>query len=94
MNDYFLSMQLNEISKAINEFKNDIIVLKNSVKPEEDLWDSSDIVRKWKVSERTLAEWRKMNMIGYVQIKKKIYYPRVAREKFLSENLKSGDSHE
>jgi hypothetical protein len=94
MNDYVLSMQLSEMSKAINEVKNDIIVLKNSVKSEEDLWDNSDIVRKWKVSERTLAEWRKNNRIGYVQIKKKIYYPRVAREKFLSEYLKSGGSHE
>jgi hypothetical protein len=50
------------------------------------LWDSSDIIRNWKVSERTLADWRKKKMIGYVQINKKIFYPRTSRERFISEN--------
>ena len=86
MNDYNINVKLNEVMTAINDVKSEIDIIKKTVKSEEDLWDGSDIIRNWKVSERTLAEWRRKKMIGYVQIHKKIFYPRESREQFLKVN--------
>jgi len=94
MNDYVINTKLSEMNSAINGIKADIESIRQIVKPENELWDSSDIIRNWKVSERTLAEWRRRKMIGYVQISKKIYYPREERDKFLQENLKEGGDYE
>jgi len=86
MNDYVLNCEFSELKNGQSEIRNQILELISRVKSEEDLWDSSDIIRNWKVSERTLAEWRRKRMIGYVQVNSKIWYPREARDKFLSEN--------
>jgi hypothetical protein len=94
MNEYVINVRLSEMSEALNAMKRDINVLIKSVKNEEELWDGSDIIRNWKVSERTLSNWRKNKVIGYVQIKKKIYYPREARERFLLENLRGGGTND
>ena len=88
MNDYNINVRVNEVITAINAVKSEIDILKKTVKSEDDLWDGSDIIRNWKVSERTLADWRRKKMIGYVQINKKIFYPRNEREDFLRSNLK------
>lgn len=52
-----------------------------------ELWDNADMVKNWKVSERTLATWRHEGLIGYVKVGGKIWYPREQRELFLNENL-------
>ncbi len=52
-----------------------------------EMWDNSDLIRNWKVSLRTLAEWRTERKIGYVQIGNKIWYPREERELFIKTNL-------
>ena len=49
----------------------------------DEMWDNSDLTRNWKVSLRTLAEWRAEGKIGYVQIGNKIWYPREERELFV-----------
>jgi hypothetical protein len=55
--------------------KNQILIreqlsqLQSLIKPENDLWDNADIKRNWKVSDRTLANWRAKDMIKYH------YYP-------------------
>ena len=90
MNDYTLNVRLSEMTSAINAVKNDIDTIKKTIKPEDDLWDGSDIVRHWKISDRTLADWRAKKMIGYIQINKKIFYPREARELFLKSHLTAG----
>lgn len=41
------------------------------------------MIRNWKVSERTLATWRSNDLIGFVQVGSKIWYPRNARDLFL-----------
>lgn len=56
----------------------------------DEMWDNSDLVRNWKVSLRTLAEWRAERKIGYVQIGNKIWYPREERELFVKANLVKG----
>jgi len=59
---------------------------------EEDLWDNSDIILNWHISERTLATWRKKKLISYIQIGSKIWYPKLAREEFLLKNLVDNDN--
>lgn len=93
MNDYIINLKLGEITSAIREISNEVDLLMKAIKPEQELWDSTDIVRNWKVSERTLAEWRRKKMIGFVQIGKKIYYPTEARELFLKLNFSKGGSY-
>jgi hypothetical protein len=51
---------------------------------DEDLWDNSDLIRKWKISQRTLATWRANGLIGYIQVGGKIWYTIEDRSSFLS----------
>lgn len=94
MNEYSINVKLSELNQSILEIRKDLSVLKSTIEPVEDLWDSSDLVRHWHVSERTLADWRKKKMIGYVQIHKKIYYPKPERDKFLTANSREGGANE
>jgi hypothetical protein len=87
MIDYETNLRISEIKRSIDGVKESIDKLAMIVKPEEELWDNSDLIRNWKVSERTLATWRKKGIIRYVQVKDKIWYPREAREEFLKQNL-------
>jgi hypothetical protein len=87
MNDYNINVKLNEVITALKTVKEDIESLKKTVKSEDDLWDGSDMVRNWHVSERTLATWRSNGTISYVQVNGKIWYPRQAREELLSKNF-------
>jgi len=41
------------------------------------------MIRYFKVSERTLANWRLMGLISYSKIGSKIYYTKEDRDKFL-----------
>ena len=56
----------------------------------DEMWDNSDLTRNWKVSLRTLAEWRAEGKIGYVQFGSKIWYPREERDLFVKANLVKG----
>jgi hypothetical protein len=76
-----------DILKKQEELRDTILEIRAVVKPEADLWDNSDLMRYWKVSSRTLADWRARGVIGYVQVGNKIWYPRAAREAFLSKNF-------
>ena len=81
------NVRIAEMQRSISEMKESINKLMNVVKPEDDLWDNSEIVRRWKISERTLAAWRKKGLISYTQLNGKIWYTREAREKFLREHM-------
>jgi len=87
MNEYDMCVRLSDINKNINIIRESIDKLSKVIKSDEDLWDNADIIRHWKVSERTLADWRKKGLISFVQVNGKIWYPRKAREEFLSNNL-------
>lgn len=86
VNDYLLNVKLSEMTSAINAVKSDIDTIKKTIKSDDELWDGSDIIRNWHVSGRTLASWRKKKIIGYVQINKKIFYPKQVRERFINDN--------
>ncbi len=87
MVEFDTNVRIEEIQKSIDEVKESVDELVKIVKPEEDLWDNSDLIRRWKVSVRTLAEWRRKGLISFVQVNGKIWYPRKAREEFLNRNL-------
>lgn len=91
MNEYVLNVKFSELNQSMTEIKKDLDLLKCSIKSDDGLWDSTDIVRNWHVSDRTLADWRKKKLIGYVQINKKIYYPKQLRDRFLDDNSIKGE---
>jgi hypothetical protein len=81
------NVRIVELQKSINEVKKSVDQILKVVKPEEDLWNSSEMTRKWKVSERTIASWRSKGIINFIKINGIIWYPREAREEFLCRNL-------
>ncbi|MBD3270418.1 hypothetical protein GF376_02735 [Candidatus Peregrinibacteria bacterium] len=90
MNEYLLELRLNEIEEGQALIKEKLDNLLGRIEPAEELWDNSDLIRNWKVSERTLSDWRKDGLIDYVQVRNKIFYTRASREKFLEKNLFKG----
>jgi hypothetical protein len=87
MNNYEMDLKFLELLKELTEVKKTLEKVLSNVKPEEDLWDNADIIKNWKISERTLADWRKKGLISYVQVQSKIWYPKVARENFMEDHL-------
>jgi hypothetical protein len=87
MNNYEMNLKFSELFKEFTEVKVVLEKVLSSVRPEDVLWDNSDILRNWKVSERTLADWRKKGMISYVQVQNKIWYPKESRENFIKNHL-------
>lgn len=87
MVEFDTNVRISEIKKGIDEIKESVERLFEVVKPEEELWDNSDIIRNWKVSDRTLANWRSKGLISYVQVNGKIWYTKEARENFLKEHI-------
>jgi hypothetical protein len=75
-----------ELLSEIQFLKAAIVEIKKS-RDDNDMWDNSDMIRNWKVSLRTLADWRAEGKIGYVQVGSKIWYPKNERELFLKTNL-------
>lgn len=83
MNNFDLGFRLKELSDEINHFAMEFAELKKNNRVDE-LWDNSDMVRKWKISLRTLASWRSEGLIEFVQVGSKIWYSKEMREKFLT----------
>ena len=75
-----------EVLAEIQFLKDALSEIKKS-KNEDEMWDNSDMIRNWRISLRTLADWRSTGKIGYVQVGNKIWYPKNERELFLKANL-------
>jgi len=82
-----MNLKFLELFKELTEIKKTFEKVLSEIRSEEDLWDNADIIKNWKVSERTLADWRKKGLISYVQVKSKIWYPQDARECFLQNHF-------
>ena len=87
MNEYLMNCRMDRIEKNQTIIKEQLTNLVSVVQPENELWDNSDMKLNWKVSDRTLAEWRSSGIIGYVKVNGKIWYPKDAREVFISRNF-------
>lgn len=80
-----LDFRVKELSEKINELESEIEVLKTR-SIENEMWDNSDMIRNWKISQRTLASWRADGLIDYVQMGGKIWYTKENRNAFLLRN--------
>ena len=54
----------------------------------DELYDSQDMLQKFHISQRTLFNWRSKGMIRFIQLGKKIYYPRMCVEEMLQKHLR------
>ena len=86
MNSYEMDLKFSGLFKEISVLKSILQTMSSKVNQDETLWDNSDIIRNWKISERTLAEWRKKELISYVQLNGKIWYTKEFREDFIRKN--------
>jgi hypothetical protein len=86
-----LAFDLKQLKQSIDDLKREIEAVKESQRDDE-LWDSSDVIRHWKISPRTLASWRAEKKIGYVQVGNKIWYPHEARKAFLDQHEVPGET--
>ncbi len=89
MNNYDLLVQLQSLEKTqallISKLEQ-LLAEKNS---EKDLLDNFDMMRKFNMSERTLAYMRSRHEIDYIKINGKIYYTketidRMIKSKYVS----------
>ena len=83
MNEYLLNCRMERIESNQSFISEQLSKLQSLIKPENDLWDNADVKRNWKVSDRTLADWRAKGIINFVKVNGKIWYPRKARDYFL-----------
>lgn len=81
-----------DLQRSIGEVIERVNRLLEIVKPEDDLWDNSDITRRWGISERTLADYRKKGLISYVQVHGKIWYTKNDRDDFLARHYVPSES--
>jgi len=94
MNEYRIESKLNELETGLNDIRYGVQSISHKVMSSEELWDNSDVMSKWHVSQRTLASWRARQIIGYVKIGKKIYYSKEDRDRFLSIHHVNNGDHE
>lgn len=71
---YEIELHLSEIMKRQIVLEDKLNLVIKEVKPNNDLLDNSDLMKKLKVSERTLAYWRKSGKIKFLKIGGRIYY--------------------
>ncbi len=90
MRSYDLHYHITVLKREVTKLQEEITELKGSNNDE--LWDNSDMMKNWKVSQRTLATWRSEGLIEYVQVGSKIWYTRKNREHFLERNLVKKDA--
>jgi len=89
MTNVDIAFRLTEFVRQLKELTAEVHEVKTGIGLNE-LWDNADMIKNWKVSERTLATWRHEGLIGYVKVGGKIWYPREQRELFLNNNLIDG----
>lgn len=88
MESFDTNARIYEVLKGIDQLNKRMDRIIEVVNPNEDLWDNADIIRNWKVSERTVATWRQNGLMSFIKVNGKIWYPKKAREEFLQKHLK------
>lgn len=86
MTDYRTQLKLSEFERGIFDLKKSVDSIAQRVTSSEDLWDNSDMIKNWHVSERTLATWRSKGLITFTKVGKKIFYDRTDRDAFIRVN--------
>jgi hypothetical protein len=86
MNEYLFNLKMNDLEKKVESVASLLNEMKDRLSYENNLWDNPDMIKYWKVSARTLADWRGKGLIGYTQVGGKIWYSVEDREQFLKVN--------
>ena len=86
MNQYLFNIKIADLEKQVEEVKDILARIEDRIAIEEELWDNADLIRNFKISARTLADWRSKKLIGYSQINGKIYYSVDDRRNFINSN--------
>lgn len=77
-----INFEISSLQKKMDEVIDKINSVKSIIRPEEELWDNADMIHHYKISSRTLSEWRSKELIRYIQVGSKIWYTLEAREAF------------
>lgn len=80
-----VSYRVKELSEKIEVLELKIEELKSRY-AENEMWDNSDMIHNWKISQRTLASWRSDGLIDFIQVGGKIWYTPENRKSFLLRN--------
>lgn len=86
MTDYRTQLKLSEFERGISDLKKSVDSIAHRVISTDEIWDNSDIIKNWHISERTLATWRSKGLITYTKVGKKIYYDKTDRDAFIRAN--------
>jgi len=86
MNEYVFGLKLSELERGIFDLRKGVESIKEMTSSTNELWDNSDIIRNWHVSERTLATWRSKGLITFTKVGKKIFYDKTDRDAFIRAN--------
>lgn len=83
MTDFDTNFRIAEIEKGIHKIKESLDNLVIKTNNDDELWDSTDLLRNWHISERTLAGWRAEKKISFSKVGKKIFYSKKDRDSFI-----------
>ncbi len=83
MINYDFTFRIEKMCSDLDELKSLVNELHASLYAQDSLWDNADMIRYFKISERTLANWRYYGLISYIKVNGKIYYSKEDRESFL-----------
>jgi hypothetical protein len=83
MNNYDVLIRLQSLEKTQAMLVSKLEKLLAEKNSEKDLLDNSDMMRKFNMSERTLAYMRSRHEIDYIKINGKIYYPKEAVDRMM-----------
>jgi hypothetical protein len=89
MNDYKTQLKLSEFERGIIDLKRSVDSIAHRVTSTDEIWDNSDLIRNWHVSERTLATWRSKGLITFTKVGKKIFYDKSDRDAFIRANKRN-----
>lgn len=89
MNEYRIELKLSDLEAGLNDIRAGVDSISAKVMSENDLWDNTDIIKNWHVSERTLATWRSKGLITFTKVGRKIYYDKADRDAFIRANKKN-----
>lgn len=89
MMDYQVKLELQRQNKSLENLLKKVEAIEKKIDPKVQLLDGPEVCKLLLVSERTLAQWRKDNVICYIQIGKTIRYPLSAVSGLIFNNLKN-----
>lgn len=86
MMDYLVKLELQRQNKTMENLLRKVGAIEKKIEPKVQLLDSNEVCKQLLVSERTLAQWRKDNVISYLQIGKTVRFTQEAITEMVKRN--------